>query len=66
MNDFDRICDFIENNKEKAIELERLLTSIPALAPESGGEGELKKCEALEAWLKQNGISDLERFDLWL
>ena len=63
MNDFDRICDFIENNKEKAIELERLLTSIPALAPESGGEGELKKCEALEAWLKQNGISDLERFD---
>lgn len=47
------------------VELETLLSSVPAMAPESGGEGELKKCEALEKWLLDNGFekSQLERFD---
>lgn len=63
MSDFEKICDYIEKNRQKAIELETVLTAIPALAPESGGNGELAKCEALEKWLKENGINDLERFD---
>lgn len=61
-------------NKEKAfawldkatqgiVELESLLTAIPAMAPESDGEGELKKAEALEAWLAKKGITKIERFD---
>jgi len=45
------------------IDLETLLTAIPALAPESGGDGELKKCEALELYLRTLGFSNFERFD---
>ena len=49
---FKTLCSWIENQKKEIIALETLLTSYPALAPESGGEGELKKCIALEEWLK--------------
>lgn len=45
------------------IELETLLSSIPAVAPESGGQGELAKAEALEAWLRKRGVSDIVRMD---
>ena len=45
------------------IALQRILTAIPALDPSSGGKGELQKCLALEKWLRENGIENLERFD---
>lgn len=47
------------------VELQTLLTSIPAIAPESGGEGEAKKCAALEAFLRSHGFAEasFERFD---
>jgi len=45
------------------LELQRLLTAIPALAPESGGDGESKKVEALEAWLRAKGFTSIERHD---
>lgn len=45
------------------IELEQLLCSIPALAPESGGDGELKKCEALQAYLEKLKFTQFERLD---
>lgn len=47
------------------VALESLLTANPALAPENGGQGEIKKAEALIAWLKENGFpeSSIERFD---
>ena len=47
----------IENNLEEMVALETLLTSIPAMAPESEGQGELKKCEALEKWLKEQNLA---------
>lgn len=59
----DRIFASIENSTEGIIELETLLSSIPALAPESGGQGELEKAAALEKWLKVNGIHDIVRMD---
>lgn len=51
--------------RSSMIELQTLLTSIPAVAPESGGEGELKKCEALKDWLLKAGFAEnqFERFD---
>ena len=61
--DFSTIKNFIANTTAGMIELETLLTSHPALAPESGGQGELEKVVALEAWLKERGITQLERFD---
>ncbi|MCR4938865.1 MAG: M20 family metallo-hydrolase [Treponemataceae bacterium] len=63
MKDLGTIVGTIESSRKEMIELETLMTSVPALAPESGGVGELDKCIALEGWLKKNGITNLERFD---
>ncbi len=60
---------YIRLQKKGMVALESLLTSNPALAPENGGQGELKKAEALIAWLKENGFDGskgevkIERFD---
>ena len=56
MSTFKKITDFIESKTDDIVGLERLLTSIPAMAPESDGDGELKKCEALEKYLKEAGF----------
>ena len=55
--------DFLNNCKSDIVALESLLTSIPAIAPEGGGDGESKKCDALEAWLKGKGFEQIERFE---
>lgn len=56
---------YIRLQEREMVALESLLTSNPALAPENGGQGEIKKAEALIAWLKENGFSEssIERFD---
>jgi len=59
----DKIFSFIEKSSELAIELQRELCKHPAISPESGGEGELSKCEFLEKWLRAHGITELERYD---
>lgn len=61
--DFSIIKEWIAGNTAGMVALETLLTSHPALAPESGGQGELQKVQALETWLKEQGITQLERFD---
>ncbi len=65
MEALDTLFSTIEANRSLMIELQTLLTSIPAIAPESGGQGEAEKCAALEKWLLSNGFtcSQLERFD---
>lgn len=63
MNEFKQITDFIDGQKNNIVELETLLTSIPAMAPESDGDGELKKCEALEKYLESVGFNNFERLD---
>ncbi|MCQ2576024.1 MAG: M20 family metallo-hydrolase [Treponema sp.] len=45
------------------VELETLLTSIPAIAPEGGGDGETQKADALQKWLTENGFTNLQRFE---
>lgn len=62
---FTNIQNFLKSQEKEMVALESLLTSNPALAPENGGQGEIKKAEALIAWLKENGFSDssIERFD---
>ncbi len=50
---FDKIKSNIENDRQGVIDLQKLLVSIPALAPESGGEGEMKKCQALVEYLRR-------------
>ena len=55
--------DFLNNQHSQIVSLETLLTSIPAIAPEGSGDGETKKCDALESWLKQNGFENIERYE---
>ncbi|MCR5080018.1 MAG: M20 family metallo-hydrolase [Treponema sp.] len=61
--EFIQLRDFINENVELAIDLEKTITCIPALAPENNGDGEYEKCLALEKWLTSNGIKNLEHFD---
>ncbi len=65
MNNFNTLKEFLDQTRPQIIELQTLLSSIPAMAPESGGDGELKKCEALKKWLLAQGFaeSQFERFD---
>ncbi len=55
--------EYLFGEGPQIIALQTLLTSIPAIAPEGGGDGETKKCDALEAWLKKNGFEYIERFE---
>ena len=57
------VSDFMKENREKIIGLEKLLTSIKAIAPEGGGDGESEKCKALENWLKSEGFTNIERYE---
>ena len=51
-----KIEDFMAESRKSMIELEKLLTSVPALAPENGGDGEALKCAALKKWLLDSGF----------
>lgn len=54
---------FLEENRTEIINLETILTSHIAIAPEGGGDGEMEKCNALEAWLREKGFENIERFE---
>ena len=59
----EKLFSFIENSVDIAVELQTELCKRPAVSPDNDGEGELDKCEFLEAWLKKQGIMQLERYD---
>lgn len=63
MSEFETVRKIINADSKKMVELETLLTSIPAIAPESGGQGETKKCDALVKWLKKEGFKDIVRYE---
>ncbi len=60
---FENIQKYIRSSEREMVQLEKLLTENPALAPENGGQGELDKALALTKWLTENGFSDIQRFD---
>jgi succinyl-diaminopimelate desuccinylase len=57
---FDQIFQRIDSFRNDMIDLQIKLTSIPAVAPSSGGEGEAKKAEFLVTFLQANGFVDVE------
>ena len=57
------IKEFMKEKRPLAIELEKLLTSTIAMAPENGGDGESKKCAVLKEWLFVHGFEHLEQYD---
>lgn len=63
MSDRGRIFSYLDRAGPGIVALQTLLTAIPAIAPESGGDGEAEKAEALVRWLAERGVSDIERYD---
>jgi succinyl-diaminopimelate desuccinylase len=61
-SDIQKLFDWIDSRRDEMIDLQKLLTSIPALAPDSGGEGEEKKAQALTAWLEKEGLGPVENY----
>jgi succinyl-diaminopimelate desuccinylase len=63
LEDFDRIAARIEGMTDEVIALEKRLTAIPAISPESGGEGEMEKAESVMDYLDAIGVRDVRRLD---
>ncbi|MDR2314052.1 MAG: M20 family metallo-hydrolase [Spirochaetaceae bacterium] len=59
----EKIFSYIDKAEALAVELETELCKRPAVAPQSGGEGELEKAEYLEGWLRARGFI-FERIDI--
>lgn len=57
------VKQFLSDKKQEIVDLESLLTSIPAIAPEGGGDGESLKADALEKWLKEKGFTQIDRYE---
>jgi succinyl-diaminopimelate desuccinylase len=60
---FQRIAKRIEGYEQDMIRLQFALTAIPALAPENGGDGEMKKAVFLAGILSDMGFPRVERCD---
>ena len=60
MSGEERAFELIEKNRGAMIDLQRDLVAVPAVAPESGGDGEAEKAEVLVDRLKRLGIVEVE------
>lgn len=60
---FERVTQKINQYRDDIIELQRTITAVPALAPESGGDGELRKAEALKEYLQKAGFPTPQQYD---
>jgi len=58
-----QIISFLDAQRQAVIDLQRGLVSSPALAPESGGEGERKKADLLKKHLFEIGLQDIKEFN---
>jgi succinyl-diaminopimelate desuccinylase len=63
MSDLDHLFRLIESKKSEMIELQRRLCALPAIAPESGGDGEWKKALMLKEYLKEMGFKEILEYD---
>ena len=56
------IIEHIAASRDTVIDLQRTLVSIAAVGPDNGGPGERAKADAVLAWLKAHGITDLTEY----
>jgi len=59
MTPFEKIAKRIDSSRDEMIDLQVKLCALPAIAPSSGGEGEMKKAEFLLDFLKRSGFQDI-------
>ncbi|MGC9011083.1 MAG: M20 family metallo-hydrolase [Candidatus Micrarchaeia archaeon] len=58
----EKIGKEVESYREEMIELMKDIVSIPSISPASGGEGEAKRADMLESFLKKSGFN-VRRYD---
>ena len=58
-----KLAGLIDGWSEEVINLQRNLVAIPALAPESGGDGEKLKADYMRGWLEKLGLDELRDFN---
>lgn len=56
------ILEHIAASRDTVVDLQRTLVSIPAVGPDNGGQGERAKADAMLAWFKTHGISDVTEY----
>ena len=64
MAEWNRISEWLSQQRGEMIELQRSLTAIPALAPENGGEGEGRKAGFLSSWLREKGFPGVKEYSV--
>jgi len=60
---FQRLSQRIDSYREAMIELQIALSSVPAVGPENGGDGELLKADLLKNRLIQMGFKNFRNYD---
>ncbi|MCK4557263.1 MAG: M20 family metallo-hydrolase, partial [Candidatus Aminicenantes bacterium] len=60
MTELEKIISRIDSFRDEMIDFQIQLCAIPAIAPASGGEGEVQKAEVLLDFLKKNGFSSID------
>lgn len=63
MNIKEKVNFFIRGKENEIIELQTLLTSHPAISPDSDGDGESEKADALVKWLESKGFNDIKFYN---
>ena len=63
MENDSRLIEAIGRQRDRIIEYQTRMTEIPALGPENGGTGEMKKALYLEEVLRGLGVTDILRID---
>ncbi|WP_243363747.1 M20 family metallo-hydrolase [Fundidesulfovibrio terrae] len=56
------ILEHISASRDQVVDLQRILVSIPAVGPDNGGLGERAKADAMLAWLKEHGVTDVTEY----
>jgi len=59
----EKICKKIDSYRYDMIELQRLLTAIPAIGPENNGDGEYDKAIFLIDYLRSRGFKDIAEYN---
>ena len=61
MEDREALRRRVDGKRDLAIELQRELTAVPALAPQNGGTGEAEKAQVLARWMTRIGLGTCEQ-----
>ena len=57
------LLDALSGCSDRVFELQSAMTALRGLGPDNGGDGEQKKADYLETWLRSFGIDDIEHVD---